>query len=404
MSEYLFSIIDYCYILLFFHLLTNKKIEKVKFIISVLMISSIQYLSEFVELPRIYASLKDNLLIMLFLISYSKKVDYKNIVNAFIIDTLFFFTLSLCITIANLLRIDLQLSLEPGIFRLIFTLVLKSIMILLMWLEVVQIKKTEVLVERKSFVIIIICLGVSAFISSCILQLSEENDKYLFLMILYETVFFVLLCFVLYYRIILKKKYDMSIFKELIIMAENNIDQIGNQQQEIQKLIHDTKNQLLEIEMMINQNEIEKIKPYIRQWQISYYTSYRTPICLNIYINNILQSKMDEFYDIAFHLTINVPVSIDMKTTDLISFLTILISRSCNLLRKNKQFDYYLEIRYFDNELEIYEHFPVCLVKEPEYINKFKDDYLKSIIERYNGDVAVSVNQEYRQSILMFFK
>ena len=210
MSEYLFSVIDYCYVLLFFHLLTNKKIEKVKFIIAVVIFSSIQYVSEFVELPRMYASLKDNFLLMFFLIAYSKKIDFKNIVNAFIIDTLFFFTLSFCITMADLLNIDLRLSLEPGIFRLIFTLILKVIMFLLMWFEVMQIKKTEVLVERKSFMIIIICLGVGTFISSRILQLSEENDKFLFLMILYETIFFVILCFVLYYRIILKKKYDMK--------------------------------------------------------------------------------------------------------------------------------------------------------------------------------------------------
>lgn len=403
MSEYLFSVIDYCYVLLFFHLLTNKKIEKVKFIIAVVIFSSIQYVSEFVELPRMYASLKDNFLLMFFLIAYSKKIDFKNIVNAFIIDTLFFFTLSFCITMADLLNIDLRLSLEPGIFRLIFTLILKVIMFLLMWFEVMQIKKTEVLVERKSFMIIIICLGVGTFISSRILQLSEENDKFLFLMILYETIFFVILCFVLYYRIILKKKYDMTIFKELIAMTEKNIDQIEIQQREIQKLIHDTKNQLLEIEMMIDQNEIEKIKPYIRQWQVNYYSSYRTPICLNVYINNILQSKIDEFSDIMFHLTINVPEIINMNTTDLIAFLTILINRSCNLLRKNKKSDYYLEIRYFDNELEIYEHFPICLVKEPKYINKFQDDYLKSIIEKYNGDLDVSENEEYKQCILLLF-
>ncbi|MCH4286731.1 MULTISPECIES: hypothetical protein [Bacillota] len=403
MSEYLFSVIDYCYVLLFFHLLTNKKIEKVKFIIAVVIFSSIQYVSEFVELPRMYASLKDNFLLMFFLIAYSKKIDFKNIVNAFIIDTLFFFTLSFCITMADLLNIDLRLSLEPGIFRLIFTLILKVIMFLLMWFEVMQIKKTEVLVERKSFMIIIICLGVGTFISSRILQLSEENDKFLFLMILYETIFFVILCFVLYYRIILKKKYDMTIFKELIAMTEKNIDQIEIQQREIQKLIHDTKNQLLEIEMMIDQNEIEKIKPYIRQWQVNYYSSYRTPICLNVYINNILQSKIDEFSDITFHLTINVPEIINMNTTDLIAFLTILINRSCNLLRKNKKSDYYLEIRYFDNELEIYEHFPICMVKEPKYINKFQDDYLKSIIEKYNGDLDVSENEEYKQCILLLF-
>ena len=186
-------------------------------------------------------------------------------------------------------------------------------------------------------------------------------------------------------------------------MTEKNIDQIEIQQREIQKLIHDTKNQLLEIEMMIDQNEIEKIKPYIRQWQVNYYSSYRTPICLNVYINNILQSKIHEFSDITFHLTINVPEIINMNTTDLIAFLTILINRSCNLLRKNKKSDYYLEIRYFDNELEIYEHFPICMVKEPKYINKFQDDYLKSIIEKYNGDLDVSENEEYKQCILLLF-
>ena len=72
-------------------------------------------------------------------------------------------------------------------------------------------------------------------------------------------------------------------------------------------------------------------------------------------------------------------------------------------LRKNKKSDYYLEIRYFDNELEIYEHFPICMVKEPKYINKFQDDYLKSIIEKYNGDLDVSENEEYKQCILLLF-
>ena len=43
------------------------------------------------------------------------------------------------------------------------------------------------------------------------------------------------------------------------------------------------------------------------------------------------------------------------------------------------------------------------MVKEPKYINKFQDDYLKSIIEKYNGDLDVSENEEYKQCILLLF-
>lgn len=400
MIEYLLSVIDYTYILYFFHMLRNEQIKKIKFIFAVLMVSVVQFASELVEMPRIYASIQDDIIVVIFLILYAKSSKIRTVLDALIIKILFNFSLSFCVTIANLISVDIHLSLQPGMYRYVFSFILKCFIILLMYIEIRQIKKSEMLMNRNNSMAIIGCLLISNFFSAIIMQLSENNKEFLITMIMLNIIIFLFLVFVMNFGMITKKNYDMEIFKEIVSMTEKNINEIVIQQREIQKIIHDTKNQMLEIDMMVEKNQLEEIRPFIKRWQENFYSSYHTPVCLNVYIDNILCNKMEEYPDINFDLKINVPEQISMNTTDLISLLTIVIDHSCETLRKNKSSQYYLEITCNENEFEIFESYQPCQINTIK--DSFKENYLTNIVKKYHGDRVIENKGKYKQSILLF--
>ena len=167
--------------------------------------------------------------------------------------------------------------------------------------------------------------------------------------------------------------------------------------------MHDTKNQILEIDMMVEQNRIDQIRPFIKEWQKYFFTGFHTPVCLNVYIDHILRCKIEEYPDIQFDLKLQIPEYIPMNTSDLISLFTILIDYSCRIQMKNHQSVYRLEICVKDHELEIYEKYSFDHNFKLNYELEFKNKFIKNIVNKYQGNInQISTGDTVEQSILLF--
>ena len=100
LCEYAFSVIDYTYILLAFLLLEGKEIKFKKNILPIMVVALIQQLTEIIELPLFFGSLKDGILIVSFLLIIGKSFKKITFLHALMIDSLFALFLTLGITIA----------------------------------------------------------------------------------------------------------------------------------------------------------------------------------------------------------------------------------------------------------------------------------------------------------------
>lgn len=393
---------DYTYILYFFHKLNHDDIHKVKFMVAVFGISLIQLFSELIKLPRFVVSLKDVMLILAFLVVYVKNKSRTSFLNAFIIDVLFFFLLTLCVTIANILSIDLKLTMVFGAYRTIFTIIIKIAIIIMMYLIISQIEKVEVYSNKKVLLSSSISLGICGIVASYILQLSEENRNQLLVMIILELVALFLFCFVIFYNMMIKKNYEAIMFQQMIEMTEKNIDKIAQEQKKIQQVIHDSKNTLLEVDEMITQGKVDQIHSYINDSLKNSMYTYESPLCLNVYIDSILREKIRLYSEIQFDLTLQIPERIPIKTTDLIALVSMVIDKSCNQIQKENGTFYHLELIGNEHELSINECF---FTQQIEVDMRFsRESYLMALIKKYDGDIILSTQgNEFQQSIMLFY-
>lgn len=399
--EYLFSLADYAFLLYFYLYLNHEKINmKKRFFIAILMMALIQYASELFILPKFISSVKDNIFIFLFLFLYGKKKNINNSLNALMISSLFLFLLSLCVNLANMISINIGLTLIFGMYRIIFTIVIKACIILMMYLILSQLRKVEFDTSNKTFMITIICLSICGILASYILQLSEGNQNWMIAMILIEIIAFCILYFSLTYNILMKKNYHAGMFQQLIALTEQQIDEISLEHKQTQILIHDVKNQMLEIDDMANRNETDKIHEYINQWMKSFVFSHVTPLCLNIYVDHVLRQKMKEYPMILFHNKLQIPEHIPMNTTDLLSFITMILDKSCKSIKQHDDKNYYFELKGNDYELNLYESY--YYDTESKKNDSFSESYIKELIEKYDGTSSIVIKESiFTQSILL---
>lgn len=398
--EYLFSVIDYGCLLYFFHYLNYKRIQKYRFLIAVLIISLIQFLSELFSLPRYLVSVKDFVLIFSFLMIYEKERTIRTVLNAVIINALFIFLITLYINVANIIFVDIQLTLDFGIYRIFFTLIMKIVIGIFMYYSLSQLRKLALDISDKSFIITSICLCLSGFFAAYVLQLSENNRDQLFSMVLIEIIVFVLFSFSLTYNMMMKKNYQAELFEKLIKMTESHIEIIAKEQKKTEKLMHDTKNQMIEIDEYIKQDKRNLAHEHMNQWFKAFAYSHEVPLCINIYVDSVLRQHIKEYPMIEFQFKLQIPEHICMNTTDLLSMITMILETSLEVTKHSKEKKYYLELKGNEHELFLFERYTV----NESYIEKdnFKESYIKELIHKYDGSLStVRKNEEITRSFFL---
>lgn len=396
--EYAFSVIDYTYILLAFLLLEGKEIKLKKNILPIIVIALIQQITEIIELPVFIISLKDGILIILFLLANERSFKKITFLHALMIDSLFALFLTLGITIATLCSIDIIKTFEFGLYRLYFVLVLKVFVCSCLIMSVIQFKKIRILINQKNYSIFISCLIICEIITSLILQFSTHTQMKLF-MVIFIGIAGLILYILINYSILMKKNYDVELYKKMSDLTENQMQDFIIEQKETRKLIHDTKNTFLDIYIDLEHQSYdlakEKVKKYLYE---SSSLSYQIKSA-NVYIDTVVRQKEKKYPDCEIILIQNIPENILIDSKDMIMVLTLLLDEICpNIISKQLE----LKIQWNGNELSIRARGKVKNPKSVLQSGSFNYDLFQNIVNKYEGDLQIHHSENFECLILLF--
>lgn len=396
--EYAFSVIDYTYILLAFLLLEGKEIKFKKNILPIIVIALIQQITEIIELPVFIISIKDGILIILFLLTNERSFKKITFLHALMIDSLFALFLTLGITIATLCSIDIIKTFEFGLYRLYFVLALKVFVCSCLIMSVIQFKKIRILISQKNYSIFISCLIICEIITSLILQFSTHTQMKLF-MVIFIGIAGLILYILINYSILMKKNYDVELYKKISELTENQMQDFIIEQKETRKLIHDTKNTFLDIYIDLEHQSYdlakEKVKKYLYE---SSSLSYQIKSA-NVYIDTVVRQKEKKYPDCEIILIQNIPENILIDSKDMIMVLTLLLDEICpNIISKQLE----LKIQWNGNELSIRARGKVKNPKSVLQSGSFNYDLFQNIVNNYEGDLQIQHSENFECLILLF--
>lgn len=398
LSEYCLNTIDVTCFLAMYHLLESEKINKKKFILGVIVYALLQYFIERIELSRFLLTIRDSAFIIISLLLYLKKFKIQDIMNAFAVNATFSVSISLFMTFAKIIHIDIARTLSFGLYRFCFSIILKIFVILFMWLFIRQLKKLQVYMTQKGYYIFLGCFSLCILLGATIMQLSVEDDNYANVMFALVFIALISIYISMDYITAIHRKYNSDKLNEILDVEEEQINEIIKQQNKTLKLIHDTKNLFIDIENSIDQNQLLEAKSFIKNWYLTYNSSYVVPICRNSYIDVILRKKIEYYQNIRFNLKIQAPENIPMKNRDLLSILMLLLNYFCENVKD--QLD--INIRGNNNELSI------CMkgqIKNDNYlsVNSLEYQNMILIVEKYNGNINIIHQIDLECRIILFF-
>lgn len=396
--EYAFSVIDYTYILLAFLLLEGKEIKFKKNILPIMVVALIQQLTEIIELPLFFGSLKDGILIVSFLLIIGKSFKKITFLHALMIDSLFALFLTLGITIATLCSIDIMKTFVFGLYRLCFTLVLKVFVCSCLIMTVIQFKKIRILISQKNYSIFISCFIICEIITSLISQFSTHMQMKFFMVILIG-----IACLILYilinYSILMKKNYDVELYKKMSDLTENQMQDFIIEQKEKRKLIHDTKNMFLDIYIDLDHQSYDLAKEKVQKYLYESSSMSYQMKSANVYLDTVIRQKENKYPDCEIILIQNIPENISINSKDMVMVLTLLLDEICpNILGKQLE----LKIQWNGNELSIRAR---GTVKNPQAVlqsGSFNYDFFQNIVSKYEGDLQIHHSENFECLILLF--
>lgn len=396
LSEYFLNVIDFICFLALYHILENEKINKKKFIIGVIVCALLQYFIEKIDLSRFLLSIRDSAFIVLSLLVYLKKYKIQDIMNAFAINATFSVSISLFMTFAKIINIDIARTLSFGLYRFCFSIILKIYMALFMWLFIRQLKKLQVYMTQKSYYIFLACFSLCILTGATIMQLSVGNENYTNIMFVLTFVALISIYITIDYITAIYRKYNSNKMDDILNVEEEQINEIIKEQNRTLELIHDTKNLFIDIENLIDLNQLNKTKDLIKKWYYLYGTSYVTKICHNSYIDVILRQKIEYYQNIHFNLKIQVPENIPMKNRDLLSVLMLLLNYFCENVKNE------LDISICGNHNEL----SICMKGMCHKIlteNSVEYQNINMIVEKYNGNIVLIQKKDFECRIMLFF-
>lgn len=246
--EFGFTIFDYTFLLLAFLLFRSKPIRIKRVLFAVLFVSVIQVLIEMIIMPRYMIFLKDTFITICFLMSYDEEFSSISFTHALMIDALFMICFSFYITIAQLCSYDIVSELEYDLYHVIFTINTKIFIFSPMLILMHLFKKINVIVSDRICLIFLSCFIVCEILASILLEVSVGEKSPNAVMIILVGIMFLILYMVTNYGMVKKKNDNVIMLQQLIDIMNFQIEENINEQKQIKHLIHDMKNNLLEIE------------------------------------------------------------------------------------------------------------------------------------------------------------
>lgn len=175
----------------------------------------------------------------------------------------------------------------------------------------------------------------------------------------------------------IRSKLEIEMYRNFIELSSHYTEQIIQEQTGIKELIHDMRNSLDDIKVLSQKKEYVAIEEQINQELVKYGKLYPHSICINPYVDVILQSFIQE-HKLNCDIQIHVPKRIDsMDTQDLTTLLTCVLDSS--LVKENETFMFHMNLK--EKELILHIQYPLD-IKNMTSSNK---TILNIILNKYHG-------------------
>lgn len=393
---YLFHCINIALFLFLFHTLLHQKINYLKFALWVVGGSLIQSITDIGTISRGLIALKDSVFLIVFLVLYHHDRKLTSIISAVLLNSLFFLSLAIILTIAKIVSIDMVLISQFGLYYIGFTVISEILIILFMCGFIHKLMQTEMNCFVKPYFTLSGNLIMCMILSTFILHIAHTNQE----TVLIQILLIVCSCFTLYlplnYASICKKDFEIQVFQEMMKMEESRIHQYVAENKHTNQLMHDTKNMLLKLQKTMNEQQYDSIHTILNDWQFKYHAYIRVPICSNVYIDAILQYMMHEYPEIQFNLTLQIPDALPMDTKHLFTILNIVLNAVCKQIHP-KEFDFSI----LGNENEFLMICKTEKYSKKEVLRSFEENYLQDIIKQYQGRLTIEKDSGFHCNIFL---
>lgn len=175
----------------------------------------------------------------------------------------------------------------------------------------------------------------------------------------------------------IRSKLEIEMYRNFIELSSHYTEQMIHEQTGIKELIHDMRNSLDDIKVLSQKKEYVAIEEQINQELVKYGKLYPHSICINPYVDVILQSFIQK-HKLDYDIQIHVPKRIDsMDTQDLTTLLTCVLDSS--LVKENETFMFHMNLK--EKELILHVQYPLD-IKNMTSSNK---SILNIILNKYHG-------------------
>ena len=175
----------------------------------------------------------------------------------------------------------------------------------------------------------------------------------------------------------IRSKLEIEMYRNFIELSSHYTEQMIHEQTGIKELIHDMRNSLDDIKVLSQKKEYVAIEEQINQELVKYGKLYPHSICINPYVDVILQSFIQEHklnYDIQIHVSKRMD---SMDSQDLTTLLKCVLDSS--LVKENEDFMFHMNLK--EKELVLHVQYPLD-IKNMTPSNK---SILNIILNKYHG-------------------
>ena len=396
--EFGFSVIDYTYLLYFYHMLIDKKWEWKKAILGILLISILQFCKDEILFFDMWANIVDTIIITGFLFLNSKQYLLDYYFYALLIDNIFSFSITIFVSVAIKMGIDVSQTLVFGYERIIFVILLKIFVFFVLWCAVKFLVKHRIQ-DMKTETITVAITAVTLIIFNYLLGTTQDNAEILLYTVLLTLV--MITNFYIFYRysIFIKSQSEAEIINQSINITSDYVTKLQKEQENIRKIRHDMKNQLTVLSILLTDGKTQEAENILHKLCDSV-DSVKGSISGNLFIDAILRQKMNEYQDIEFHLDIQVTKDCVIDGKYIISLLSNIIDNACEELRRIKETEFTLQINGNQSQMMIKAQ-NKCRSDINFNTDKDKNEHgyglkiIHEIAHKYDGNVLIDVKDGF---------
>lgn len=404
--EYTLSVIDYSYLLFFYLRLINKKWEWKKVLIEVLLVSILQLIKDYTLVYSAYSLAIDCAFVTIFLFICSEKYSINNFLYALMIYGIFDFATIFFVSCAIELNVDINSTLEFGLNRLLFCILIKTFTILIYISVFNSLQKIHNVMRNKIENIMLLTMSLILITFAFILEKSKENDRIIFYTLMLSTIMISVLYLFYRYCKLLKEQSDSKVVEYSIGITSEYVKSLEQEHEEIRKIRHDIMNQLVALDYLIEHKDYKEAK-YILNKLTGSIDLNRVSISGNVYIDAVLRQKMSEYKHITFDMSIELSKDFSLDGSDLISLLSNIIDNACEELDRIGKDKFNLKLKGTNT------HFLVKEENDCRQSNNFKTrknkkthgyglKIIEEIVNKYDGTFVYKIDHTvFKLSILI---